>query len=186
MGQSAQQVALTHVLVAQRMVQAEQQGYDACIPYGMNDFGMEIARSSCQIPIVGQTQAAYCTAAMMTQRMGIIGYVSSGNGHFRRQLREYGFEHLCVGMGAVEMENSEMPESPKELFDRFVSEGKRLVQDGAEVIVCHGMSMCPMEFKADDFAEGIGAPVLEGMGCAVAMAEAWVTLGTPYSPARYS
>ena len=184
-GEGAQQVALTHVLVAQRMVQAEQEGYDACIPYGMNDFGMEIARSSCHIPIVGQTQAAYCTAAMMTQRIGIIGYQSGGHAHFRRQLREYGFEHLCAGMGAVEMQNVEMPERPQELFDRFVSEGKRLVQAGAEVIVCHGMSMCPMEFKAQEYAEGIGAPVLEGMGCAVAMAEAWVKLGTPYSPARY-
>ena len=50
------------------------------------------------------------------------------------------------------------------------------------MIVCHGMSMSPVEFRAEEYAEGIGVPVLEGVGCALAMAEAWVRTGTPYSP----
>jgi allantoin racemase len=185
-GPGGVQVARNHILVAERMIQAEQEGYDACFPFGMIDFGVEIARGMCSIPIVGQTQAAYCMAAMMTQRMGIISYQSSGHSHFWRQLREYGFEHMCVGMGAAEMPNNEMPSRRQELYDRFVSEGKRLVkEEGAELIVCHGMSMSPIEFKAEEYAEGIGVPVLEGVGCALAMAVAWVRIGTPYSPIRY-
>ena len=184
-GPGGVQVARNHILVAERMIQAEQEGYDACFPFGMIDFGVEIARGMCSIPIVGQTQAAYCMAAMMAQRMGIISYQSSGHSHFWRQLREYGFEHMCVGMGAAEMPNNEMPSRRQELYDRFVSEGKRLVkEEGAEVIVCHGMSMSPIEFKAEEYAEGIGVPVLEGVGCALAMAVAWVRIGTPYSPIR--
>jgi Asp/Glu/hydantoin racemase len=184
-GGTATEVARNHILVAERMILAEQEGYDACFPFGMVDFGVELARSVCKIPIVGQTQATYCMAAMMTQRIGIIGYQSNGHANFRRQLREYGFEHLCVGMGASGMHNAEMPKRRQELYDRFVSEGKRLVGDGAEVIVCHGMSMSPVEFKAEEYAEGIGVPVLEGVGCALAMAEAWVRTGTPYSSIRY-
>jgi allantoin racemase len=177
--------AHNHILVAERMVQAEKEGYDACFPFGMIDFGVEIARSSCNIPIVGQAQAAYCMAAMMTQRVGIISYQSNGHTIARRQLQEYGFEHLSVGMGAAEMPNDEMPKEPQKLYDRFVSEGKRLVKDGAEVIVCWGMSMSPIEFKPEEYAEGIGVPVLEGVGCALAMAVAWVRMGTPYSRVRY-
>ena len=184
-GAAGLQFARNHILIAERMIQAEKEGYDACFPFGMIDFGVEIARSSCDIPIVGQTQATYCMAAMMTQRIGIIGYQSSGHVNFRRQLREYGFEHLSVGMGAAEMSNADMPKEPQKLYDRFVSEGKRLVKDGAEVIVCHGMSMSPVEFKAEEYAEGIGVPVLEGVGCALAMAVAWVRIGTPYSRIRY-
>lgn len=81
--------------------------------------------------------------------------------------------------------NYEMPERRAELFERFVAEGKRLVAAGAELILCHGMSMSPGEYVAREYAVGIGVPVVEGMGCAVAMAQAWVRTGTPYSRLRY-
>lgn len=184
-GFTAFQFTQNQMLVAQRMVLGEQEGFDACIPFGMIDFGVEIARSACTIPIVGQAQAIYCMAAMMANRVGIIGYNSQNSRRHYRQLQEYGFGHLSAGFGAAEMPNDEMPRRRQELYDRFVSEGKRLVGDGAELIVCHGMSMSPVEFRAEEYAQGIGVPVLEGMGCALAMAEAWVRTGTPYSRLRY-
>jgi Asp/Glu/hydantoin racemase len=178
--------AQNNILMAERMIAAEQEGFDACFPFGMIDFGVEIARATCKIPIVGQTQATYCMAAMMSTRVGVISYQSNGHNWFWRQAREYGFTDLIVGMGAAEMPNSEMPTRRTELYERFVAEGKRLVKDeGADLIVCHGMSMCPIEFSASEYAEGIGVPVLEGIGCAVSMCEAWVTIGTPYSRIRY-
>jgi allantoin racemase len=125
-------------------------------------------------------------AAMMADRWGIISYQSSGHSMMHRQLRAYGFGDRAVGWGAAEMPNDQMPARRDELYERFVSEGKRLVTDGAELIVCHGMSMSPIEFSATEYAEAIGVPVLEGMGCAVAMAEAWVRTGTPYSRVRHS
>jgi allantoin racemase len=151
----------------------------------MIDFGVELARSRCTIPIVGQAQAAYCLAAMMADRVGAITYQSRNHDLVHRQLREFGLTHLLSGLGAAEMPNTEMPRRREELFDRFVSEGKRLVKEGAELIVCHGMSMCPIEYSAKEYADAIGVPVLEGIGCAVVMCEAWVNLGTPYSPVRY-
>ena len=181
----ALEMARNHLLIAQRMIEAEQEGFDAAFPFGMIDFGVELARSRCNIPIVAQTQATYCLAAMMANRIGIISYQSNAHNRYWRQLRDYGFTHLVVGMGAAEIPNDQMPSRRAELFQRFVSEGKRLVKDGAELIVCHGMSMCPIEYSAAEFGAGIGVPVLEGMGCAVAMAEAWVQMGMPYSRVRY-
>ena len=121
----------------------------------------------------------------MVDRVGVISYQSSGHGMMRRQLREWGFEDLAVGWGAAEMSNADMPKQRELLFERFVSEGKRLVNAGAEAIVCHGMSMSPVEYPAKEYADTIGVPVLEGMGCAIAMAEAWHRMGTPYSRVRY-
>lgn len=182
---SATAFARNQMAIAQRMIQAEQEGFDACVPWGMPDFGVEIARTACAIPIVGQSQAAYCMAAMMASRIGVIGYQSQSFALFWRQMRDYGFLHLLVGMGAAEMTNTEMRKQPQQLFDRFVGEGKRLVRDGADLIVCHGMQMSPVMFTAAEYTEGIGVPVLEGLGCAIAMAEAWVRTGTPYSRIRY-
>jgi allantoin racemase len=177
--------AHNHYLMADRLILAEKEGFDAALPFGMIDFGVELARSRVNIPIVGQTQAAYAMASMMGSLWGVISYQSTGHAMMRQQARTYGFEQFIVGWGAAEMSNADMPKQPQMLFDRFVSEGKRLVKTGAELIVCHGMSMCPIEFPAKAYADAIGVPVVEGLGSAVAMAEAWVRNGTPYSHVRH-
>ncbi len=59
------------------------------------------------------------------------------------------------------------------------------MSQGAELIVCHGMSMSPIEYSAEELGDAAGVPVLEGMGSAVAMAQAWARLGTPYSRIAY-
>lgn len=179
------ELARAHLLMVERFRQAEKEGYDACIPFGMLDIGVELARHALDIPVVGQAQAAYQLAGLMADRIACIWYQSRSFPLGWRQARAYGVEHLLVGFHAVEMPNSEMPQRRDELKERFIAEGKKAVAAGAQLIVCHGMSMCPVEYQAQELAEGIGVPVLEGMGCAVAVAEAWVRLKTPYSRIRY-
>jgi allantoin racemase len=181
---TAPAMARNHEIIAERFVKAEKEGYDAVSGFGMLDFGVELARARVNIPVVGQTQATYAMASMMAERIGVISYHKGTHYHYR-QMKEYGFLHLLVGMGAAGMSNADMPKQPQKLFDNFVAEGKRLVSDGAELIVAHGMSMCPIEFQAKDYADAIGVPVLEGLGCAIAMAQAWVMTGTPYSRIRF-
>lgn len=179
------QLARAHLLSAERALQAEKEGYDAFIPFGMLDIGVELARNLVNIPVIGQAQATFAIARTMVNRTAAIWYQSRSFSHGWRQLKAYGAEDLVQEFYAVEMPNSEMPQRRNELKERFVSLGKQAVAKGAELIICHGMSMCPIEFPAKELAEGIGVPVLEGMGCAVAMAEAWHRLGTPYSHVRY-
>lgn len=115
--------ARNHIAVAERMVAAEKEGMDACIPYGMSDYGAELARTRCSIPIVGQSRAAYCTAALMAERWGVITYQSGSHGGTRRQLREYGFEHMVCGLGAVEMPIRDMWNRSPLLLDRSPPRG---------------------------------------------------------------
>src|SRR5947208_2526387 len=141
--------ARNHVAVAERMVQAEAEGVDACIPYGMSDYGAELARTRCTIPVVGQSRAAYTMASLMAERWGCINYQSAQSNGTRRQMREYGFEGYLAGSGAVDIPISEMWDRSPKLLQRFAEEGKRLVKDfGAELIICHGMSMSPIEFSS--------------------------------------
>jgi allantoin racemase len=182
---TAAAVTRNHESIAERMIRAEKEGYDAVSGFGMIDFGVEIARSRVNIPVVGQTQATYAMASMMAERIGVIGYHKGTNAGHYRQMRHYGFLHLLAGLGAVGMSNADMPKNREKLFGNFVSEGKRLVDEGAELIVAHGMSMCPIEYPAKEYADAIGVPVLEGLACAIAMAQAWVYTGTPYSRIRH-
>ncbi len=177
--------ARNHIAVAERMVQGEGEGMDACIPYGMSDYGAELARTRCSIPIIGQSRAAYTMASLMVDRWGVLTYQSGGHSGTRRQLREYGFDHAVSGLGAVEMASREMWNRSPLLLERFAAEGQRLAKEGAELIVCHGMSMSPIEYSAAELTGAAGVPVLEGMGCAVALAQAWHRTRTPYSRIRY-
>jgi Asp/Glu/hydantoin racemase len=68
---------------------------------------------------------------------------------------------------------------------QLLEQGQRLVTLGAELIVCHGMSMSPIEYPAQEYAAAIDVPVLEGLGCGIAMAEAWVRIGARYSLIRH-
>src|ERR1051325_6978060 len=57
-------MASNHMIIAERMGEAEKEGYDAVSGFGMLDFGVEIARARVNIPVVGQTQATYAMASM--------------------------------------------------------------------------------------------------------------------------
>lgn len=117
---------------------------------------------------------------MIAGRIGGIFYRAELLDWALHQTRGYALADRVVGFGAVDMATSEFPARWQELYDRFVSEGKRFVKAGAQAILCLGMFVSPVEFSAKEYAEGIGVPVLEGMGCAAAMAQAWHRLGTPW------
>jgi hypothetical protein len=109
-----------HEIIAERMVQAEKEGYDAVSGFGMIDFGVEIARSRVNIPVIGQTQATYAMASMMAERIGVIGYHKGTNSGHYRQMKHYGFLHLLVGLGAAGMSNADMPKTVN-AFSRTLS-----------------------------------------------------------------
>lgn len=184
-GGGALGTARNHIAVAERMAQAEKEGMNAVIPYGMSDYGAALARSHCSIPVVGQSHAAYTMAALMADRWGIITYQSSTHSGTWAQLQAHGLTGFVAGLGGVDMHPREMWNRSPVLLERFTQESKRLVAQGAELIVCHGMSMSPIEYRAPELTEAAGVPVLEGMGCAVALAQAWHRLGTPTSRVRY-
>lgn len=48
------------------------------------------------------------------------------------------------------------------------------------MIIAHGMGVCPVEYSAQELSEGIGAPVLEGMACAVGLARTLCDPRVPY------
>src|SRR5438132_1592514 len=47
---SAVEIGRNNMMMADRMFQAQVEGYDACVPFGMRDFGVETARARCDIP----------------------------------------------------------------------------------------------------------------------------------------
>ena len=73
-------------------LQAEREGYDAAVPLGTLDLGVDGGRSLVDIPIVGPCEAMFHIAAQLGERFGIICYHESVIPRQITQTRYYGME----------------------------------------------------------------------------------------------
>src|SRR5215831_16226092 len=80
--------------------QAEREGYDAVVPLGMLDLGVDGGRSAVDIPVVGPLQATLHVAAQVGENFGIVCYHPSTIARHRAQTRAYGMEEWIAGRKA--------------------------------------------------------------------------------------
>jgi Asp/Glu/hydantoin racemase len=94
-------------------------------------------------------------------------------------------ENRIVGFGVSGFDLPDLAAHHDEVVDNFVTEAKRLVEQGAEVIYPMGISQCPVHIKADWLQKQLGVPVVEGIGTPIRMAALLAGLGLTQSRARW-
>ena len=53
----------------------------------------------------------------------------------------------------------------------FIAAGHSLIEEnGADVIIVHGITQCPVHMKPDELSKEWGVPVVEGIGAPIRMA----------------
>jgi Asp/Glu/hydantoin racemase len=68
----------------------------------------------------------------------------------------------------------------------FVDEAKKLIAQGAEVIIPMGVTQCPVHIKPDWLQEQLGGvPVVEGIGAPIRIAAMLASLGLKQSRVRW-
>ena len=178
-------VALLDGPMAARARQAEADGYDAVVVYGMFDPGEAAARRAVRIPVVGTGRAGLLLAAALGSRIGGLVYESSLLEAARELPGRYQLERYAAGVRAVEIPPTEMPARAAEVRRRMIALSRELVeQDGAEVVLPLGLSMLPSIVQADELSAEIGVPVVDGLRAAVRLAESLVLLGLSQVPAE--
>jgi allantoin racemase len=145
---------------------AEKEGYDAIVPLGTLDLGVDGGKSAVDIPVIGPTEAALHVASLVGDRFGLIVYHQSQMAFLRGIVRRYGMEH-------------------DEVVENFVNEAKRLIGQGAEVIIPMGISQCPVHIKPDWLQGQLGVPVVEAIGAPIRMAALLAGLGLKQSRVRW-
>ena len=80
--------------------QAEREGYDAVVPLGMLDIGVDGGRSAVDIPVIAPLQAALHVAALVGDRFGVVCYHPSAIPRHRAQCVAYGMESWIAGRRA--------------------------------------------------------------------------------------
>jgi allantoin racemase len=149
-------------------------GYDAVVIACFDDTGLDAARCLTDKPVIGIGEAAYHMASMISNRFSVVTTLARSVPALEHNLHRYGLIARCARVRSSEVAVLELEHPGSDACNRISAEiGRAVAEDRAEAIVlgCAGMADL-----ADALALEHGLPVLDGVTCAVGLAEAMVRL----------
>jgi allantoin racemase len=154
---------------------------DAIVLACFDDSGLDAARCVGPAPVIGIGEAAFHMASLISVRFGVVTTLSRSVPAIEHNLARYGLAGRCAKVRASDVPVLEL-EVPGSGARTRISEEIRaaIAEDGAEAIVlgCAGMADLASSLAAEH-----GVPVLDGVSCAVKLAESLVGLGLSTSSA---
>jgi allantoin racemase len=160
--------------VGRAVLQGTDEGADAFVVACFGDTGVHAARELTTRPVVGMTEAAYYTAAMLAARFTVITLPPRTREHAVRVLHETGLAHRAR-VEAIEAAVVDLEDEAAALLPMFLQRGRRAVEeDSSEAIVlgCAGLGEL-----VEPLRDALGVPVIDGVLAAVTMAEGMVAAG---------
>ncbi len=173
-------------LVAEVAQKAEADGFDAVVPFGTLDAGVELARNLVRIPVVGAGQAVMHLAVQLSNRLGVVAYESNSIPFMRKQMHAWRVLDSVVGIGAIEVPLLDSTKNRAAMRERFLQVARGLIENsGAEIIVPMGVTMVPVQYSPAEFSKELGVPVLDALATSIQTAEMMVRTGTVHSIKTY-
>lgn len=163
--------------------------YDAVIIACFDDTGLDAARCLTDKPVIGIGEAAFHMAAMLSNSFSVVTTLGRSVPAISHNLARYGLATRCARVRASEIPVLDLEDPLSDACSRIGHEVARaILEDRAEAIVlgCAGMTDL-----ARALSQAHGLPVLDGVVCAVALAEGMVRLGLAtsrlggYAPPRF-
>ena len=149
--------------------------FDAVIVACFDDTGLDAARCLTDRPVIGIGEAAYHFASMLANKFSVVTTLARSVPALEHNLHRYGMAARCARVRSSEVAVLELEHAGSNACNRISAEIDRaMTEDRAEAIVlgCAGMADL-----AGRLATQHGLPVLDGVSCAVKLAEAMVSLG---------
>jgi allantoin racemase len=150
-------------------------GADAFVIACFDDTGLDAARCATNAPVVGIGEAAFHMASLIAAKFSVVTTLARSIAPIEHNLARYGLAARCVRVRACDVPVLALEEVGSDARRRVEAEIERaLIEDGAEAIVlgCAGMTDL-----AHDLTGKAGVPVLDGVACAVSLAESLVRIG---------
>jgi Asp/Glu/hydantoin racemase len=149
-------------------------GADAAIVSAFGDPGLAAARELLDIPVVGIAESAFLMAWTLGRRYAIVAMTRRLGTWFRECAIEHGLDGRLVSVRALDVAVADIAKAKEQLRDRLLEECLAAVdQDAAEVVILGGG---PIAGLAREIGDRIPVPALDGVSCAVRLAEALVGL----------
>jgi len=135
------------------------------------DTALDEARKAASIPVLGMTEAALHTAAMLGGRIGFIGPGLHTRALYEDTIARTGLAGRIAGYRALDMQAQDFSD-PSAMVAPTVRLAKELVeQDGAESVVVAGAALAGL---TDQVQAGVPVPVVDGIAAGTALAETLV------------
>jgi allantoin racemase len=162
---------------------AHMEGHDAAIVSAFGDPGLAAAREFAEIPVMGIEESALLTAWTLGRRISIVCLTRRLGRWYQECAEEHGLAGRLVSVRALDVPIPDITRAKEQLRARLLEECDHAIEDDeAEVIIFGGG---PIAGLAREVAAQIPVPTLDGVSCAVRLAEAVVGLH-PASPSRGS
>lgn len=158
-------------------------GCHAAIVCAFGDPGLAAAREFADIPVVGIEESAILAAWMLGRRYSIICLTPRLRTWYIECAQDHGLAGRLASVRALDTPIADITRAKAQFRDALLRECMLAIeQDEAEVIIFGGG---PIAGLARELRDEIPVPTLDGVSCAVRMAEALVGL-QPRAPLRGS
>ena len=148
--------------------------YDAYIVASFADPALDAMREITEKPVVGIAESAIHFSAFLGYKFAIINTMPRLDKNFESIVARAGARDRLAAIKLPLYQVASFLESTEEAKDMLVRTAREAIeQDGAEIILLGGGMLAGY---ADFLSEKVGVPVLDGVKCAVKLAEALASL----------
>jgi len=177
--------AMVTAPLIRKIVWAAENGFDAVVQSNTFDPGVEAARLTVSIPVIGVLRTSLHMATILADRIGIIVPLESHVPYTWRILRAYDMDHLVTNILPLGIYGRDLARRVPEITDKAVALIDRLKEGGAHFIVPLGGVIIPYLVDPMKLQAETGAPVMNTKLIALRFAETCVALGLSHSPLSY-
>lgn len=153
---------------------SEYREVDAVIVAAFGDPGVPALREALPIPVVGLTEAAMHTAALLGNRIGVVAISSRITAWYRETIEAEGMHQRLTRIRNLDEGIDDIGSVGEDARDRLRRLAWECVtKDGADAIVLAG---APLAGLARSLRDELPVPLIDGIAAAVKQAEALVQL----------
>lgn len=162
--------------VVERIIQAEKEGFDGVFVSCCFEPGVKEAREVVDIPVVGGSMPSVFLARQLGQKFGFITDTKRADAQTYDLFKQYKLDVEMAGLTSVEMKVEDIAKSPEKNFEQTVKVARKLVADGADVIIT-GCTVVAAFFSDNEVPDDLKKiPILDANVCAIKTLEMLVDL----------
>jgi allantoin racemase len=152
-------------------------GVDAVVLAVSLDTGLWACRELLDVPVVGMTEAGLLMACTAGTRIGVVTYGARMGPLYRELVASYGLGARLAGIATIDAPPERTFSDAAAVEAQVLDAALQLIaRDGAEAVLLAGAAMASM---ASRLQPQVAVPLIDGVACAVAMAESRVALSWP-------
>lgn len=158
------------------------QGFDAAILAISFDSGLAAARELLPIPVFGITESALLAASRIGSRIGVITFGQVSIALYREVFHRTGMMPRIAAIRTIEIGASRDYLNASDRDERVITEANDLaITEAVDVVVVCGAAVAGIAHR---LRAAVSVPIVDGVACAVADAEAAARLPGSRAPAR--